>query len=197
MTVPPDFPERFELAELRLRRPRPSDAEAILEYANDAEVARYADWPVGATLERILDTIDARAERWERGEEFYWVIADRESDRAIGGISCRMEGDAAEIGFLLHRQRWGRGLATAACRAVADWALLLPTSHLWATCDVDNHASARVLEKAGFRLEERLVRFAVRPNISDEPRDALRFGRTKVSQEGGGGSGGSSVARWI
>ncbi|MBP6444773.1 MAG: GNAT family N-acetyltransferase [Gemmatimonadales bacterium] len=171
-------PECFELAELRLRRPRPSDAEAILEYANDPEVARYADWPVGATLDRIFHTIDARAERWERGEEFYWVIAERESDRAIGGISCRMEGDAAEIGFLVHRQQWGRGLATAACVAVADWALSLPTPHrLWATCDVDNHASARVLEKAGFTLEDRLVRYAVRPNISDELRDALRYSR--------------------
>ena len=106
------------------------------------------------------------------------MIAERESDRAIGGISCRMEGDAAEIGFLVHRQQWGRGLATAACVAVADWALSLPTPHrLWATCDVDNHASARVLEKAGFTLEEQLVRYAVRPNISDEPRDALRYAR--------------------
>jgi RimJ/RimL family protein N-acetyltransferase len=171
-------PERFELTELRLRRPRPSDAEAILEYANDPEVARYADWPVGATPDRIQHTIRARAERWERGEEFYWVIAEPRSDRAIGGITCRMEGDAAEIGFLLQRQAWGRGLATAACREVAAWALSLPTTHrLWATCDVDNHASARVLEKSGFTLEERLVRFAVRPNMSDEPRDALRYVR--------------------
>lgn len=171
-------PERFELPELRLRRPRPSDAEAILEYANDPDVARYADWPVGATLERILQTIDARAERWERREEFYWVLAERERDQAIGGISCRIEGDAAEIGFLVHRRVWGQGLATAACRAVADWALSLPmTRHLWATCDVDNHASARVLEKAGFTFEERLARWAVRPNISDEPRDALRYTR--------------------
>jgi hypothetical protein len=36
-------PEVFDLQRLRLRRPRASDAAAILECASDPEVARYAD----------------------------------------------------------------------------------------------------------------------------------------------------------
>lgn len=42
---------------------------------------------------------------------------------------------------------------------------------VWATCDVENTASARVLEKAGFTFEGVLHRWD-RHNISPEPRDA-------------------------
>jgi RimJ/RimL family protein N-acetyltransferase len=38
-------------------------------------------------------------------------------------------------------------------------------------CDVDNLASARVLEKVGMQREGLLRRQIVHPNISDEPGD--------------------------
>jgi RimJ/RimL family protein N-acetyltransferase len=46
-------------------------------------------------------------------------------------------------------------------------------------CDVDNIASARVMEKAGLTLEGRLRRWLVHPNISDEPRDCLGYARVR------------------
>ena len=46
-----------------------------------------------------------------------------------------------------------------------------------AHCHVDNTASARLLERSGLTLEGRLVRYAVLPNISDEPQDCLLFGK--------------------
>jgi hypothetical protein len=38
------------------------------------------------------------------------------------------------------------------------------------TCDIDNHASARTLEKCGFVREGKLAYWTVHPNISDIPR---------------------------
>ena len=46
---------------------------------------------------------------------------------------------------------------------------------VWATCDVDNLASARVLEKAGFEREGRLHNWIVHPNIGPEPRDCYVY----------------------
>jgi ribosomal-protein-alanine N-acetyltransferase len=168
--------ETFETPHLRLRRPLPSDAEAVFEYGGDPQVARFADWPVRTSIDGLAESLLARAARWEDGQDFYWIITRSDDDRAIGGISCRVTGDSAEIGFLLARQHWGKGWATEATKAVVGWARTCPAlTRLHATCDAANLASARVLEKAGFTLERVLPRAVVRPNLSREPRDALKF----------------------
>ena len=56
---------------------------------------------------------------------------------------------------------------------------LRPVRRVWATCDVENAGSIRVLEKAGLSLEGTLRRWAVRPNLSPEPRDALVYSKIR------------------
>ncbi|MCB1270376.1 MAG: GNAT family N-acetyltransferase [Microthrixaceae bacterium] len=176
--MPP--PDVLALHTIRLRRPRLADAEAILEYGSDPEVARYADWPIRSDLTALRPLVQDREVRWDAGAEYYWVITERDRDRAIGGISCRITGDAAEVGFLLHRRFWGRGIATEACAAVVAWLWSVPTlRRVWATCDAENLASARVLEKVGLRHERTLPRATVRPNLSPEPRDTLVYARER------------------
>ena len=46
---------------------------------------------------------------------------------------------------------------------------------IWATCDVENHASARVLEKAGLRPRGMAARPVVRPNLDAAARPSLLF----------------------
>jgi RimJ/RimL family protein N-acetyltransferase len=173
-------PEIFHLQRIRLRRPRLSDAEAIFEYGSDPEVARYADWPIRTTIDSIVESLRERSVLWETGAEFYWVITLLGEDRAIGGVSCCVARHAVEFGFLLNRRYWGNGFATGASRAVVEWAFSLPSIwRVWATCDTENLASARVLEKVGLSREGTLRRWAVRPNISPEPRDAFIYSRVR------------------
>ena len=169
-------PETIELQTIRLRRPALSDVDAIFEYGSDPEVARFADWPVRTRTDGLAESLLARGRRWKAGTEFYWVITSKEDDRAIGGISCTVDRDSAEIGFLLNRRFWGRGIATEAGHAVVGWLRSFPAvGKIWATCDAGNHASARVLEKLGFTPEVPAPSPVVRPNISSEPREALAF----------------------
>ena len=64
---------------------------------------------------------------------------------------------SAEVGYWLGKEFWGRGLATEAVRALADYALATyDLTRLYALVFAWNPASARVLEKAGFTLEARL-----------------------------------------
>ena len=173
-------PEAFDLQQIQLRRPRPSDASAIFEYGSDPEVARYADWPIRTTIEPLIEFLRDRAARWEAGEEFHWIITLPSEDRAIGGISCRVEKHSAEVGFLLNRAYWNKGFATSAARAIVAWALSIPSIwRVWATCDTENVASVRVLEKAGLLREGTLRRWAVRPSISNQPRDAFIYARVR------------------
>jgi [ribosomal protein S5]-alanine N-acetyltransferase len=173
-------PETFELARLRLRRPRLSDADAMFLIGSDPEVARYAEWPLSTERGPALERLRGRAEQWESGAEYYWVITLAGDDRAIGAVSTRVAQHTADVGYLLDSRQWGKGYATEAARAIVEWAFSVPViRRVWATCDTQNIASARVLEKAGLQLEGTLRRAIVRPNLGDEARDAFMYARVR------------------
>jgi ribosomal-protein-alanine N-acetyltransferase len=173
-------PETFELARSRLRRPKLSDADALFAIGSDPEVAHFAEWPLNTERGPALERLRQRAEQWESGAEYYWVITLAGDDRAIGAVSTRVDQHAADVGYLLDRQQWGKGYATEAGRAIVDWAFTVPSiRRVWATCDTENTASARVLEKIGLQREGTLRRAIVRPNLGNEPRDAFIYARVR------------------
>lgn len=173
-------PEVIDLQRLRLRRPKLSDASAIFDCSGDPEVARYADWPISPTVDSVIELLRGYEEQWNSGSEFYWVLTLLPADRAIGGIACCLSGHAAEFGFLVNRRFWCNGYATEASRAVVEWVFSVPSvSRLSATCDTENLASVRVLEKVGLTREGIVRRAIVRPNLSEEPRDAFLYSKVR------------------
>ena len=69
---------------------------------------------------------------------------------------------------------------TEALEPLVNWAIAQPDIYrVWAVCDIENLASARVLEKLGMTREGRLHRWLVHPNISDEPRDCFCYAKVK------------------
>ena len=92
---------------------------------------------------------------WRRGATRPWVITARGDDRPFGMIELRPSGHRAEIGYVLGRPWWGQGFMTEAARAVVEWGLAQPAMfRVWAVTDVDNVASARVIEANGGVLED-------------------------------------------
>jgi RimJ/RimL family protein N-acetyltransferase len=170
-------PETITTARLVLRRPKLSDASAIHAYGRDPEVARLMDWRAHTSLDDAVAHVADAARQWDSGLEYSWVLTVKPEDRAIGSVGCRVRGHAVDLGYVLARDQWGRGYATEAARAVFEWARRLDGIHrVWATCDVDNLASARVLEKLGMSREGRLRRATIRPNLpSRVPRDTLVY----------------------
>jgi RimJ/RimL family protein N-acetyltransferase len=78
-------------------------------------------------------------------------LFSRKEDRCVlGGGGFGGTSHVAELGYSLGRAYWGRGYATEAVRALLDYARLLGLHELEAYSFVENPASARVLEKAGF-----------------------------------------------
>lgn len=174
-------PTHIETARLILRKPVAADTARIYEaYARDAEVTRYLTWRPHRTLADGEEPAAQRLAAWETGRYFSWVITLKEGGELIGMISARPEDWRVDLGYVLARAYWGRGYMTEAVRAVTDWALGEPeVFRVWAVCDVENPASARVLEKAGLRREGILRRWSVHPNVSDKPRDCLCFAKVK------------------
>ena len=137
---------------------------------------RYLTWRPHETLADAEAAIAERLDRLETELEYSWILELAASGRVVGLISAWVEGEAAEVGFVLARDRWNQGLMTEALLAVTRWARGSPElTRVWATCDVENAASARVLEKAGFACSGEFERRIVRPNLGPEPRPSLLF----------------------
>lgn len=95
-------------------------------------------------------------------------------------IEARLQGSTVDIGYVLARALWGQGFMPKAIRALASAALGRPGSfRVHATCDNENVAPQRALEKAGFLREGRLDRYTVHPNISSEPRACLVYAKCR------------------
>ncbi len=172
-------PEVLTTLRLVLRRPRLADAAAIFEYASDPDVIHYMDYAPRREISEVVKFLEAEPERWESGH-FSWVLTTQAHDRPIGTIACWIDNHAAGFGYLLHRQHWGQGYATEAAQAIVEWAISLPTIYrVWATCDTENLASIKVLQKCGLVCEGRLRCYQIRPNISPIPRDALMYAKVR------------------
>lgn len=90
-----------------------------------------------------------------------WVqlgIADPETDELVGDIGVFLSGDelTGEVGFTLAPAAQGRGIATAAVRqALNVFFEVTCAEQVHGITDSRNLASVRVLERAGFRYQER------------------------------------------
>ena len=174
-------PDHFETDRLILRLPRRDDAPAMFAaYARDPEVTRYLTWRPHKSLEETYAIRDVMEKLRQEGKAFSYAITLKGNDSIIGMIAIHPDGFKASLGYVLARPQWGKGYMTEAVRAVTDWLLRQPDIfRVFATCDVDNPASARVMEKVGMKYEGLLRRYMIHPNISEEPRDCLMYAVTK------------------
>jgi RimJ/RimL family protein N-acetyltransferase len=147
---------RLETARLWLRWPRVSDAPAIERYSSQWEVARYTariphPYPRG-TAERF---IYAAREGNTSGRDLTLVMTPIRGKReAVGAVSLELRGrDRLTLGYVLAPEYWGEGYASEAVAAIVDAAFSLTLAvEIEASVRIENPASRRVLEKAGFRF---------------------------------------------
>jgi ribosomal-protein-alanine N-acetyltransferase len=167
-------PESLETPRLRLRASRLEDAEAIFkEYAQNPRVAKYVVWKPHQSILETQSFLRHCDDQRRAGRIFPYVVLKKDDGRLIGMVEIGSDGG---LGYVLSQAHWGRGYMTEAVRVMVEWAMAQDEIvKIHATCDVDNPASARVMEKAGLKFEGILTRHSVHPNISSEPRDALSY----------------------
>lgn len=177
-TRPPEF---IETARLRLRVPRLEDAEALFNgYMQDLEVVKYMYWMPHINVEESQNFVKRCIQDWETNTAYPWVIETLEDQIPIGVVELRVKDFIAELGYVIARSYWGKGYMTEVSQPVVDWAMAQPSIYrVWATCDVDNIGSARVLEKVGMQREGVLRRWGVSRGISTEPRDRYCYAIVK------------------
>ena len=173
-------PESFTTARLFLRKPRLEDAALIFAaYAQDPQVVRYLTFLPHRDIKESDEAVNRFLASWRSGQSYCWLIFRRDSDELIGAISARRD-QGINLGYLVARAYWRCGFMTEALGAVVDWAFAQPNIfRVWAVCDVDNEASARLLERNGFHQEGILRKWSLHPNVSDVPRDCYCYAKTR------------------
>ena len=150
--------KRIETARLILRPYTADDAgDMYRNWASDPEVTRYLTWPAHESEAVTRAVLGDWAARYGQGDNFNWALEFKETGAVIGNIAAVSldEGvDAAEIGYVLGRAFWGRGLMAEALRAVIAFFFdEVGLNRVAAYHDVRNPASGRVMEKAGMKAE--------------------------------------------
>lgn len=155
------FPIRT--ARLLLREFRATDEPDVHEYGSDLTVSKYVVWGPN-TAKQTRDVIASRIQKqgiWPRKEVDLAIELPNEK-KVIGSISLVIQSDddrEASFGYVVNRLHWGRGYATEAGDALLSRAFQeLRLHRVWATCDVRNIASWRVMEKVGMHREAVLRR---------------------------------------
>ena len=171
----------WETPRLVARPAATADAAAIFDdYARDPAVARYMTWRPDRSIDETLEFL-RRCERvWAEGSALPWTLWMKAGGAFAGMIEMRVDDTSANVGYALAQRWWRQGFMTEALTAIVEWALAQPSIfRVWATCDTENIASARLLERVGMQREGVLRRWLVHPNLNDEPRDAFCYAIVK------------------
>jgi RimJ/RimL family protein N-acetyltransferase len=154
-------------ARLVLRRPLTSDAAAIFtRYSSDPEVTRYVGWPTHKTVDDARAFLAFSDDQWDRWPAGPYLVCARGDGALLGSTGLMFETlHTAMTGYVLAADAWGRGYATEALAAMVDVAGAISVNRLYALCHARHRASAHVLEKCGFVLEQTRRAHAEFPNL--------------------------------
>jgi ribosomal-protein-alanine N-acetyltransferase len=130
---------------LRLRRAQASDLDGLHAVFSDPTAMRYWSTPPHADRQQTRDWLDGMIEAAPDVSDDFVVEFQGE---VIGKAGCWK---VPEIGYILHPDHWGRGLATEALSAVIDHVFAARAIEaIKADVDPRNEGSLRLLAKLGF-----------------------------------------------
>ena len=154
----------IETERLLLRPFEQADLYEFHEYASVEDVGEMAGWKHHETVEQTQEILDRFIE-----EKKTFAIVLKENNKVIGSLGVEKYGmeealtefdnyKGREIGYVLSKDYWGRGIMPEAVRAVIDY--------LFNDLDLDflicgyydfNKQSKKVQEKCGFKPYRQLV----------------------------------------
>ena len=154
------LPAAVETARLALRLPQLADAAALMDIFWDPEVVArkqvtLREPPAGIDL-ATRNTSDM-IRQWELRGYGQWSVVEKASGEVVGCVGFyhpQAGWPGVDLGWLLHRSRWGRGLATEAAAAALQWAWQhTAIEHVISLIAPDDERSIRIATKIGEQFE--------------------------------------------
>lgn len=132
------------------------DLETVHTYASDQENTLYMLWLPNDSLKETADFLQLVTREWEKDRPDYYEFAVVLDGLQIGAVSVYLDETrkTGELGWILHKKYWKKGIALEAALAVKDFAVnILKVTKVTANCDDRNVSSYRLMEKLGLALE--------------------------------------------
>ena len=155
---------RLESKRLILREFKPSDVDDLFEYASVPGVGEMAGWPHHPNIEESKYRVNKFI-----NEKHTFAIVYKENNKVIGSLGIEKYGledklseffdyQGREIGYVLSKDYWGKGLMPEAVNLVKDYLFnVLNYDFLLCGHYDKNNQSKRVQEKCGFIAYRKLV----------------------------------------
>lgn len=156
---------------VRLRAVTDRDLPRVVEACSDPVSQHWLGrLPTPYTLDDARAWHDGHAEQLATARAVTWAVTDPATDAMLAAINVFDLSDVdGEVGYWAHPDARGRGVVTAAVRLVTGWAFAeLGLRRVRAVAAVDNSASRRVIEAAGFtRTGQERLGVVVRDGLAD------------------------------
>jgi len=148
----------IETDRLILRKFVMEDAGAMFKnWVNDIEVLDYLTWEPHGRIEVTQELLTEWIEAYNHSNTYNWAIELKEINEVIGSMTVIFASDKdfkCEIGYVIGKQFWSRGITTEALIAVDKFLIFeVGYNRIQMHHDTRNVASGRVMEKAGLTLE--------------------------------------------
>jgi [ribosomal protein S5]-alanine N-acetyltransferase len=142
----------------------PRDVDSLTLHANNRNIAINLRDRFPSPYTRRDGREFIKMARRMKPESFFAIAVGGEVVGGIGFVPGHdVERVSSEIGYWLGEAFWGRGIATEALTAVTRHAMeTYGFTRVFALPFAHNEASCRVLEKAGYVLEARLRKSAIK-----------------------------------
>lgn len=147
----------LETTRLTLRKIALDDAADVFVYSADKEVTRFLRWGPHRSPDETQRYIAEVLRHYTEGSDGPWGIEYKPTRKVIGSVhlmAVSAQHHRVEIGFVLSRLYWNRGLMSEALETVLEYGFeSIGLNRIEGFCPVDNRAGMRVMEKVGMKQE--------------------------------------------
>lgn len=147
----------LETDRLIIRKFTETDIDDFYEYVSDDEVTRYLLWDTYKNKDVAREYIASIIEKYNRYELAPWGIELKENSKLVGSIDFvkyDYKNFSAEIGYVLNRNYWNKGIMTEALKTIIKFGFEeMNLIRIEMRHNVMNIGSERVIQKNGLKYE--------------------------------------------
>lgn len=147
----------METNRLVLREFEGQDAQAVLELFGDTEVVRYFGMRAITSLNAAKQMIGYFEKSRKKIGIHRWAIVLKSENAVMGSVfytNIEKPYFRAEIGFLLNRGYWGKGIMKEAVERIISFGFeQMNLNRIQALVSVDNRRSISLIKRLGFTKE--------------------------------------------
>ncbi|MCL2813039.1 MAG: GNAT family N-acetyltransferase [Oscillospiraceae bacterium] len=143
----------LETQRLVLRRIEEGDCADMFEYSADLDVTKYLTWQPHAHIGETKRHMAEIQKRYDNGQFYDWGMVYKENGSLVGtcGFTSVDTGkNACEVGYVLSKKYWGKGLVPEALERIMEFAFdYIGFETIEARFLDGNAQSKKVMEKVG------------------------------------------------